>query len=100
MAIAMVQEWETGDDRSTTNYDAIKERLNVDADPPAGLIVHTAGFTSTGTFRIFDVWESQDAWERFRDDRLMSAVRPVLESSGGAPPTNEYTYELHDVVAG
>jgi hypothetical protein len=100
MAIAMVQEFtvEPGD-TSTTNYDSIKERLNVDADPAAGLICHTAGFTGTGVFRIFDVWESQEAWQRFNDERLMPAVQPVIEA-GGAPPSAEYTYELHDVITG
>ncbi len=97
MAIAMVQEFEVEeDDRSTENYDGVKERLNVEADPPAGLIVHTAGFTGRGTFRIFDVWESEQDWQRFREERLMPAVQPVVE--GGATPPTEYTYELHDLV--
>ena len=65
------------------------------ADPPAGVIFHTAGFTGTGLFRIFDVWESEDAWQRFRDERLMPAVQAVAQ---GAPPPVEYTYELHDFV--
>ena len=100
MAIAMVQEFPVDpDDRSTTNYDSIKEGLNVDVDPPHGLIVHTAGFTGTGLFRIFDVWESEADWQRFNQERLMPFVQPMIES-GEAPPTTEYTYELHDVVKG
>ena len=100
MAIAMVQEFPVDpDDLSTTNYDSIKEGLNVDSDPPEGLIVHTAGFTGTGLFRIFDVWESEEAWQRFNQDRLMPLVQPMIDS-GEAPPTTEYTYELHDVVKG
>ncbi len=98
MAIAMVQEFTVEpDDRSTANYDGVKERLNVEADPPAGLILHTAGFTGTGLFRIFDVWESEEAWTRFHDERLLAAVQPVIEAGGG-PPSAEYTYELHDLV--
>jgi hypothetical protein len=100
MAIAMVQEFEAGDDRSTVNYDAIREQLNVEADPPAGMIVHTAGFTAGGVFRIFDVWETREAWERFREERLMPAVRPLIESGSGMPPNAEYTYELHDLMTG
>jgi hypothetical protein len=100
MAIAMVQEFPVDPaDRSTANYDGIKEGLNVDADPPQGLIVHTAGFTGTGLFRIFDVWESEEAWQRFNQERLMPLVQPMIDS-GEAPPTTEYTYELHDVVKG
>ena len=94
MAIAMVQEFATvPGDTSTENYDAVKERLNIDANRPAGLIFHAAGFTGTGVFRIFDVWESEQDWERFNDERLMPAVAPVIES-GGAPPSAQYTSGL------
>ena len=99
MAIAVVQEF-TGpdDDRGTTNYDGVSARLNAHADPPVGLILHTAGFTGTGVFRIFGVWESEADWQRFHDERLMPAVMQI--EGGAAPPTSEYTYELHDVVKG
>jgi hypothetical protein len=42
MALAVVQEF-TGpaEDTSTTNYDAISEKLGAHANPPAGLILHT-----------------------------------------------------------
>ena len=58
MAIAFIQEF-TIQDRSTTNYDAISERLR--AGPAAeGLILHTAGFDDdAGVFRVFDVWETR-----------------------------------------
>jgi len=98
MAIAMVQEFEAGDDRSTVNYDAVREQLNVEADPPVGMIVHTAGFTAGGVFRIFDVWETREHCERFLNERLM----PLIEELGAgrddfAPPDRQAFYELHDV---
>jgi hypothetical protein len=101
MAIMQIQEFEVeDDDRSTTNYDGVSERLNVDADPPAGLIVHTAGFTGKGVFRIADVWESEGDWEAFRDGRLAEALKPMMESGEGSPPTVQYSYGLHDVTRG
>jgi hypothetical protein len=58
VAIVHMQEYEIGD-RSTVNYDFIKEKLG-DA-PIDGLIVHTAGFDDeTGAFRIVDVWETRN----------------------------------------
>jgi hypothetical protein len=36
---------------------------------PEGLILHAAGPTEEG-FRIIGVWESEDAWQRFREERL------------------------------
>ena len=96
MAVAFVQEFDA-DDRSTTNYDAIAERLNAKADPPDGVIVHTAGFTGDGRFRIFDVWESREHLQRFLEERLMPIVREVTEGQAVQPP-REDTYELYDVV--
>jgi hypothetical protein len=99
MAVAFVQEFDVGDDRTTTNYDAIKQGLNPEVDRPAGLIVHTAGFTEDGVFRIFDVWESEEDWNRFNNERLMPIIERVMsESPSATPPAREYTYELHDVV--
>jgi hypothetical protein len=99
MAVMMIQEFEVAeDDRSTTNYDGISERLGADAEPPEGLVVHTAGFTGQGAFRIADVWESEADWERFRDGRLAEALKPTMESGEGTPPTVEYSYELHHLI--
>jgi hypothetical protein len=95
MAVAVVQEWrEEETDRSTKNYDAINERLEVGANPPDGLLVHTAGFFGQG-FRVFDVWESEEQFQRFRDERLMPAA---LEVAGAdAPPPETTIYELHSL---
>jgi quinol monooxygenase YgiN len=96
MAVAVIQEFPIeGDDRSTANYDRVQEALGTRENPPAGGLVHTAGFDEkAGVFRIFDVWESQAAWESFLNDRLMPVVRPMMEQGGRAPETR--VYELHE----
>jgi hypothetical protein len=100
MAVAFVQEFEITD-RSTANYDYIKERLG--DGPFEGLIVHTAGFDEeNGVFRILDVWESREQAERFNDERIQPLVDQGPDSfpNPGAfrPPTREAYYELYDVV--
>jgi hypothetical protein len=97
MPIAYVQEFDASADRSTTNYDAVKERLNVEHDRPDGMIIHTAGFTAEGVFTIFDVWESEEQHARFMNDRLMPIVEELIND--GARP-HESSYKLHDVVTG
>src|SRR4051812_548660 len=72
MAVAVIQEFPIeGDDRTTTNYDRVQEALGTRTDRPAGGLVHTAGFDEeAGVFRVFDVWESREAWDAFLTDRL------------------------------
>jgi hypothetical protein len=53
--------------------------------PPEGLILHVAGPTDEG-FRIIDVWESKQAWERFRAERLAPAVA-ALDGPARPEPT-------------
>jgi hypothetical protein len=97
MPIAYVQEFDASADRTTANYDAVKEKLNVESDPPDGMVIHTAGFTAEGVFRIFDVWASEEQHTRFMQERLMPAIEEIMSGSGADRP-NEYTYQLHDVV--
>lgn len=99
MAICTVQDFEVEEDElNTPSYDAVSERLGIEADPPAGLLIHTAGFTGQGQFRISNVWDSEASWESFRDGRLAEALKPLMESGEGTPPSAEYSYELHKVV--
>ena len=94
MAIAVVQEWDAGSDRSTDNYDAIDERLRP-AGVPDGLIAHCAGF-SGDTFRIFDIWESDGAYNRFLSEQLQPAIEALVPAD--QPPPNITVYELHNVI--
>ena len=56
------------------SWDAYLERVEAIGAPlPEGLLVHVAGPTDEG-FRMIEVWESQAAWERFRDERLAEVL--------------------------
>ena len=65
MSIAFIQEFTIVDgDTSTTNYDAVVEKLDLKGTAPRGLILHSAGFDhDAGVFRIFDVWKPLGARE-------------------------------------
>jgi hypothetical protein len=78
-------------------YDAVNDKMNVENDPPEGLILHTSG-PMEGGWRIFDVWESAEAFERFTDERLRPAIEEV--SGGPAPPEpRQEIYELHTFLS-
>src|SRR5258708_20363186 len=74
MAVMTVQEFEVEeDDLSTTNYDAGSERLNIEADPPPGLIVHTAGLPGNGPFPNRNLWGARQAWREFPHVQVAAA---------------------------
>ena len=95
MAVAVVQEWRQDvSDRSTTNYDALTERLQ-QGEAIDGRLVHTAGFSSSG-FRIFEVWESEEQFHRFVRDRLVPLLADLGAADAAQPETE--VYELHAFV--
>jgi hypothetical protein len=79
-------------------YDGVNARLNAQANPPAGLILHSSGATEGG-WRIVDVWETADAFQRFTDERIRPAVMAYTQEAGLEPVTPETTItELYDVI--
>jgi hypothetical protein len=101
MPFAFIQEFRIdGDDRSTTNYDTVSERLNLDENPPVGAIIHTAGFDEdAGVFRIFEVWETREACEKFLTERVMPIVEELVGAGADAPPPDRQSlYELHGLM--
>jgi hypothetical protein len=100
MPILYVEEFDIGDDRSTSHYDAIFARLEIEADPPKGLVVHTAGFTGD-QFRIVDVWETEEDKANFYEGRVMPIVMQIMsEAETQTEPPRMYSYELHDLAVG
>jgi hypothetical protein len=62
-------------------------------DPvPAGLILHVAGPTAEGV-RVIDIWESEQAWQRFRAERLA----PAIAALGGPARPESIFRDLHPV---
>jgi hypothetical protein len=92
---AYIHEHEVGDDRSTTDYDAMGAHMRLEEDPIDGLIVHAAGFCG-GKFRMIEIWESPEHQQRFQRERLMPAVQAVA-GEDGTPPTTE-SYDLHNLI--
>jgi len=101
VAIAFIQEFPIVEgDTSTTNYDALVSKLDLQGVVPQGLLLHSAGFdTDAGVFRIFDVWQTREDGERFMTERLAPIIESMIAAateSGEdfAPPAREGWYEL------
>jgi hypothetical protein len=96
MAVCIIQDWvEPETERSTTNYDAISERVRPHAEEAEGFVVHAAGWTGNG-FRIIEIWETQAAFDRFMQEVVMPAVTEVAADAAREPAVT--AYELHSLV--
>jgi hypothetical protein len=62
-------------------YQRIVDGLGPEA--PAGLIVHLAVERPEGGLHYIDVWESEDAAERFTEERLHPVIEPMLREVFG-----------------
>lgn len=57
-------------------YRRIKEGLGDEV--PNGMISHVAVERPEGGLRYIDVWESEEDWGRFAEERLHPVVHPLL----------------------
>jgi hypothetical protein len=57
-------------------YRRIKDGLG--DEPPKGLISHVAVERPEGGLRYIDVWESENDWDRFAEERLHPVVHSLL----------------------
>lgn len=93
MAIAIMFE---SPDWTRESYEEINRRMFGSIQPstsPDGVIVHTAGEGPNG-WRIVDVWESREKFDRFIEEQVMPAAQEM-----GAPDMGEpQIWELHNVL--
>lgn len=75
-------------------YDRVAAEVGKDA--PDGLIVHVAGEGPAGDLRIIDVWESKEAYERYRSERLTPAI--MRATGGQTAPQEVEELIVHDII--
>ena len=69
-------------------YDGVNAAMDVENNPPEGMIFHWVGEVD-GKWTITDVWETREAHDRFRDERLFPAIQKVsgMDPASGPQPT-------------
>ncbi len=80
-------------------YDAIGAELGSE-DLPPGAILHAAGLYE-GKLRVIEVWESEEAYRRFRDERLVPTIQKVAGPdavSSDWPPPGLEAMEVHNTI--
>jgi heme-degrading monooxygenase HmoA len=82
---------------TTDTYDAVNAKAELDTRPPEGLSSHALA-TSGDQAVIVDVWESQEAFESFRNDRLNPALESIVgaEAFAAMPTPEREFYDVHN----
>jgi hypothetical protein len=81
----------TGGDWTQELYDDLFPRVIDRSNPPSGMIAHFGASGDGGGWQVWDVWESEDAWERFRDESVIPAAQDM-----GAPPFDSKVTPIHN----
>jgi hypothetical protein len=68
-------------------YDAINGHMGIVADPPQGMIFHSAG-PIDGGWGVIDFWESREHFDRFARERIGPAV--AAASAAVEPDIREF----------
>lgn len=70
MAVAMFMHWPG---ITSGQYDALMERLGLDANPAAGGVLHLAAVTDEG-LEVCEVWRTEQALRGYLEQRLLPAA--------------------------
>jgi hypothetical protein len=79
MSVVAVAEFEGGNQET---YEQVSAKVLPDGQLPDGQQVHIAGPVENG-WRVISVWDSEEQLDRFREERLL----PALRESGQGEPT-------------
>ena len=92
MAVQIIHK---GSDWNQDLYDKTFERAVPDrSSPPAGMLVHVAA-PLNGGWCVTEVWESEQAWESFRDGTLVQVVQEIQ-----GPPFDTEINQVHNSLIG
>ena len=93
MAYGVVHQFPGG---TKEQYEATLAAVHPSRDTlPEGQIFHAAG-PSAGGWTIMAVHDSQESWERFRNDTLMPRMQQGIDGGFASPP-QETAFEVHNL---
>jgi hypothetical protein len=91
MAYVIVNDFDGG---TREQYDATVNVVHPPGGLPAGQSQHYAGPSATG-WVVVAVWDSEEAWETFRDETLLPGLQGLGESGlPGPPKVTEFDVEV------
>jgi hypothetical protein len=91
MAILLIAR---GDGFTKEMYETLRREVNWEANPPPGIISHTASFDGSGNICVADIWESEDQWNNYLNTRL----KPSMQN-GNMPIPSLQIFQIHNINA-
>lgn len=91
MAVAMYMHWPG---LTSDQYDAVMAKLGLDANLPAGAVLHMATVTDAGV-EVSDIWQTEQAFNGFLEQRLL----PVVSELGIVGEPEIRIVQLHNLYA-
>lgn len=92
MTVALVIDFAGG---TRQQYDQTVERMHLDGHMAPGGLMHFAG-SYGGGWRVIDLWQDLQAFERFRDEEII----PHSTAVGLGPPSNVRVLEVDEDKGG
>lgn len=89
MPVAMMVDNPQG---SQEDYDQVREQVGLDR--PAGGVLHVAGPSPNGGWRVIEVFDSEEAAKRFVRERLA----PAFQAIGASPPPPPEFWPVHNYL--
>ena len=71
-------------------YEEARKQVNLEGDSPKGLMHHFAGFNKNGIIRVADIWESEEDFNNYVQERLIPVAGKMVDTK----PKVEI-YQLH-----
>ena len=81
MSVVIVNEIEGGNEEL---YEKVNPKVMPDGKLPEGCQLHIAGPSDSG-WRVITVWDSEDRFQRFREETLIPAMQEAAEGERIAP---------------
>jgi hypothetical protein len=81
MSVVIVNEIEGGNEEL---YEQVNPKVMPDGKLPDGCQLHIAGPVESG-WRVITVWESEDRFQQFREEKLIPAMQEASEGDRIAP---------------
>ena len=78
-------------------YEAVSKKAMDGDQLPEGCQLHIAGPVEEG-WRVITVWDTREAFDRFRVEKLLPAIREIAGEEGGRPPVEPEVSLVHKLI--